>query len=113
MQTYRLQLNPAITKIRHPSFLNHEMMCAIRQISSNNLFTLSLPQPVKFPGLKVHTYTPATSISDGPITGLLPILCILVETLSRVHVKGQTSLNDFKFGTLLVAFRSTARQPWQ
>ena len=35
----------------------------------------SLPQPVKFPGGKVHTYTPANSISDGPITNLLSVLC--------------------------------------
>ena len=32
--------------------------------------TPSLPQPVKFPGCKVHTHTPANSIFDGPITNL-------------------------------------------
>ena len=30
---------------------------------------------------------PANSILNGPITGLL-ILCIFIETLSRVHAKG-------------------------
>ena len=35
----------------------------------------SLPQPVNFPGGKVHTYTPANSISDGPITNRLSVLC--------------------------------------
>ena len=33
----------------------------------------------------MHTYTPANSISDGPITNLLSILCILVEVFSRAH----------------------------
>ena len=36
----------------------------------------------------MHTYTPANSIFDNPITTLLLILCILIETLSRVHAKG-------------------------
>ena len=61
--------------------------------------TLSLPQPVKFLGWKVHTYTPADSIFDAPITNLPSVLCILIEILSPAHAKGEKSLNDFKFGT--------------
>ena len=41
--------------------------------------TPSLPQPVKFPGWKVHTYTPANSIFDGPITNLPSIRSVLIE----------------------------------
>ena len=46
-------------------------------------------------------------IFDGPITKLLSILCILIEILSCARVKGQKSLNGFKFGTfkLFVVFR--------
>ena len=41
----------------------------------------SLPQPVKFPGCKVHIYTPENSIFDGPITNLPSVLCMLIEVL--------------------------------
>ena len=47
----------------------------------------------------MHTYTPANSIADGPITTLLSMLCILVGVLLRAHVKRGKCLNDFKFGT--------------
>ena len=67
-------------------------------IPSHHL-TPSLPQPVKFPGCNVHTYTSASGISDGPITHLLSVLCILIAILSRAHAKGWKSHNDFKFGT--------------
>ena len=50
--------------------------------------TPSLPQPVIFPGSKVHTYVPPNSISDGPVTNLPSILCILIEILSRAHAVG-------------------------
>ena len=43
---------------------------------------------------------PPNGISDGPITTLLSILCILIEIFSRVHAKGvKKSLNGFKRGT--------------
>ena len=64
----------------------------------NALLTPQLPQPVNFPGWKVHTYTPANSIFEGPITTLLSILCILIEVLLRAHAKREKSLNNFKFG---------------
>ena len=72
----------------------------------------------------MHTYTPANSLFDGPVTNLLSILCILVEVLSRVHAKSGKSLNDFKFGTSTGRFSSdgaisravkrlrTERLPW-
>ena len=47
----------------------------------------------------MHTYTPANSIFDGPITNLLSVLCSSVEVLSRADLKRGESLNDFKFGT--------------
>ena len=50
--------------------------------------TPSLPQPVIFPGSKVHTYVPPNSIFDGPVTNLPSILCILIEILSRAHAVG-------------------------
>ena len=54
----------------------------------------------------MHTYTPANSIFDGPITSLLSVLCILVEVLSRGHAKRGKSLNDFKFSTSISRFSS-------
>ena len=47
----------------------------------------------------MHTYTPADSIFDGPVTNLLSVLCIWVEILLRAHAKSGESLNDFKFGS--------------
>ena len=47
----------------------------------------------------MHTYTPADSIFDGPVTNLLSVLCIWVEVLLRAHAKSGESLNDFKFGS--------------
>ena len=38
------------------------------------------------------------------ITNLLSVLCILIETLSRVHTKGKKDLNDLKFGTFIGRF---------
>ena len=52
------------------------------------LLTPSLPQPVRFPGSKVHTYTLANSMFDGPITNLLLILSILMEVLPGTHAAG-------------------------
>ena len=37
---------------------------------------------------------------------LLPLLCILIEILSRTHAQGDESLNEFKFGTFIVHFPS-------
>lgn len=52
------------------------------------LLTPSLPQPVRFPGSNVHTYTLANSMFDGPITNLLLILSILIEVLPGTHAAG-------------------------
>ena len=54
----------------------------------------------------MHTYTPANSVFDGPITDLLSVLCVLVEVLSRAHAKREKSLNGFKFGTSTGRFSS-------
>ena len=75
--------------------------------------TPSLHQPIKFPGGKVHTYTPADSIFDGPITNLVSILCISVEILSRAHAKGEKALMVSSLALLLVIFQVTAWQVWQ
>ena len=52
------------------------------------------------------TYTPPNSIFDGPITNLLPILCMLIEILSRAHAKGtkKKSFKGFKFATFIGPF---------
>ena len=68
--------------------------------------TPSLPQPVKCPGGKAYTHTPANSTFDSPVTNLPSILCILIEVLSRAHGGGWGGLNDFSFGTFIGRFRS-------
>ena len=45
------------------------------------------PQPVNFPGRKMHTYTSTNSILDGVITSLLSVLCTLTGVLSGAHAK--------------------------
>ena len=67
-------------------------------------WTLSLSQPVKFPGWKAHVYTPAKSIFDNSITNLLLILRVFLEIFSRAHAKGEKRLNDFKFVTFIGRF---------
>ncbi len=54
----------------------------------------------------MHTYTPANSIFDGPVTNLLSVPCILIEVLSAAHVTEERSLNDFMFGTFIGLFPS-------
>ena len=58
----------------------------------------------------MHTYTPANSISDGPITNILSILSVLVAVLSRAHAKGGKALTVSDLALLLVVFRVTLRQ---
>ena len=76
------------------------------RISFYRMLTRSLSQPVNFPGGKVHTYTPAYSIFDSPITTQLSILCSLVEVLSRGHAKRGKIRNNFKFDTSVGRFSS-------
>ena len=54
----------------------------------------------------MHTYAPANSTFDGPITNLLSILGILIEILSRTHAKVEKGLNDVKFVTVIGRFQS-------
>ena len=49
----------------------------------------------------MHTYTPADSIFDGPVTNLLSVQSILIELFSRAP---GGKLNDFKFGTYFCLF---------
>ena len=42
----------------------------------------------------------------GPLTSLLSTLCVLTGVLSRVHVKGEKGLNNFKLGTFSGRFPS-------
>ena len=56
------------------------------------------------------TYTPANSISDGPVTNLLSILCILIEICSLAHGGGGgggggRALSIFKFGPFIGRFQ--------
>ena len=53
----------------------------------------------------MHTYTPANSIFDGPITNLLSVLSILIDVLSRAHAKGEKALMISNLALLLVIFR--------
>ena len=54
----------------------------------------------------MHTYTPANSMLDGPVTNPLSVLCIFIEFPSRAYAKGWKSQNDFKFGTSVGCFPS-------
>ena len=54
----------------------------------------------------MHTYTPATSILNGPIKKSLSVLGIVIKTFSHARVKGQTGLNGFTFGTFIGRFSS-------
>ena len=59
----------------------------------------------------MNTYTPADSISEGPVTNLFSILCILIEIISHIHEKGekqQQHLDGFKFGTFTGRFLNDA-----
>ena len=62
--------------------------------------------PFHCSGLKSAHDTPANSIFDGPITNLLSILYIFIESLSRAHAKPPKGLNGFKFGTFIGHFSS-------
>ena len=54
----------------------------------------------------MHIYTLANNIFDDLITNLLSVVWILIEILSRDHVKGKKYLNNLKFGTFIGGFWS-------
>ena len=56
----------------------HYLLCPLQ-------LTPSLPQPVKFPGWKVHICTPAYRIISSPITNLLSVLFILAAVLPHTN----------------------------
>ena len=82
----------------------HAVQC---WFTSTETLTPSLPQPVKFAGWKVHAYTPANSIFEGPITSLLSILCNLTEILLRAFsgAKKQQQTNKTNNKTKNVIFQ--------
>ena len=82
------------------------------QRSHDSMLTPSLPQRVTFPGWKVHTYTPANSVFDGPVTNLLSVQCILIEILCSCEL-GEKNIMISNSALLLVANRVTARHAWQ
>ena len=83
------------------------LKCAAAQTpAQTSCLTASLPQPVKFPGCKMRTYTHTNSIFDGPNTSLLSILCTVIGVLSGAHAKRKKDLNDFQFGTSVGHFGS-------
>ena len=49
----------------------------------------------------MHTCKLANSRSNGPITNLLSVLCVLTEVLSLAHAKRGESPNGFRFGTFI------------
>ena len=93
------------------------------------ILTPSLPQLVKFLGLKVHTHMDANSIFDGPVTNRLstlcisifdgpvtnqlPTLCILTEVFSCAHAKGGKPVMISSLALSLVVFWVMVQQPWQ
>ena len=54
----------------------------------------------------MNTYTTINSVFDGPITNVLPTLCILIELLSRTHTYGAKKPYWFQFGTFIGRFLS-------
>ena len=72
--------------------------CPVRGRTQGLLFSAcSVWVVVQISGLKsVQT--------DGLITNLLSVLCVLTEILSCAHAKGEWSLSDFKFGTFIGHF---------
>ena len=70
------------------------------------LLILSLPQPVKFPGWKMHLIN---SIFSGSVTHLLSVLCILPKILSHVSVKKKRKrLKGFRFHAFTGHFQVTS-----
>ena len=51
-------------------------------------------------------YTPTDSVCDGPMTNLLSVLCILIETLSHARALGKQTLNGLMFGRFIGRFSS-------
>ena len=51
------------------------------------ILILSLPQPVKFPGWKVHTYTPANNTFDCPMTKMYFQYCALWQKSFHVLMR--------------------------
>ena len=84
----------------------------------NVVLTPSLPQPVKCPGWKVHNDMPANSILSHPITNLLSVLCILMQSFHMLMQKRkQKGLSVSSFTLLLVIFkwhngRERVREGW-
>ena len=61
-----------------------------------NRFNLFTAPACEISGLKsAHIHKTANSIFGGPLTDLLSMLCILIEILSRAHVKGAKKLQWF------------------
>ena len=55
------------------------------------------------------TYAPANSLFSGPITHLLPTLCLLMKLLSHSGVKKNTKrFKGFKLGTFIGRFQVTS-----
>ena len=78
---------------------------------------LSLPQPVKFQGWKMHTHTrtraPANRILFGPITNLLWSQCILMQFLLYANAKKKKSLRISSFHFIGGVFQVTVQLAWQ
>ena len=53
----------------------------------------------------MHRYTPASSISDGPITNLASITCILVEVVLHARANGEKAVIISSLALLLVNFQ--------
>ena len=82
-----------------------------KEVSASDVHIVFNPLTAPAPGWKVHTYTPANSISGMSVTNLPSILCIFVEVLSHTRAKQGESINDLAL--LLVVFWVTAWQAQQ
>ena len=81
----------------------HKLLCGTGEVPTT--LTPSLPQPVKFPGSKIHGRACKQCISS-PITHLLWMLYVSMKILSRDSAKNKTETVTFSnFALLLVVVK--------
>ena len=96
--------------VRSPAALQYGMHIYMWEIVA--WLTLSLPQPVEFPGWKMHgTDAPANSVFSGRnLTHLLSMLCVFVNSHPSANKKTKKGLRVSNFAHLSVVFKMRS---WQ
>ena len=98
-----------------PSFSPSLISLMVSVDVKHHVYLLTLP--VKFPGSKTLTCSPANRTFDDPVRNLLSILCVLIETFHELMRKRGKKREKKKMVSnlafLLIVFRVTARQTWQ